>query len=404
MRIAYLVNQYPKVSHVFIRREILALEEEGHTILRCSVRRSQDPGHDPVDQAEGRRTIVLIDAGWWKTVMTILVTLFHTRSRFLHALHMAMRLGKKGERGRIWHLVYLIEACLLFRLLQKQKAEHLHAHFGTNSATVALLCRILGGPPYSFTVHGPEEFDKATLWGLTPKIEHAHFVVAVSSFCRSQLYRYCPESQWKKIHIVHCGVDTAFLGSEPKPLPSTCRLVSIGRLCEQKGQMLLVAALGRLHREGVNLEMVLVGDGEMRGEVEAAIRREGLQDHVRITGWANSSEIRAHLEEAWAMVLPSFAEGLPVVIMEALACARPVVSTYIAGIPELVVPGKNGWLVPAGSIEALVDALRDVTRTPLPTLTEMGKEGRRAVLANYHSVTLARELAALFLAAIQMGG
>jgi glycosyltransferase involved in cell wall biosynthesis len=404
MRIAYLVNQYPKVSHVFIRREILALEEEGHTILRCSVRRSQDPGHDSVDQAEGRRTIVLIDAGWWKTVMTILVTLFHTRSRFLHALRMAMRLGKKGERGRIWHLVYLIEACLLFRLLQKQKAEHLHAHFGTNSATVALLCRILGGPPYSFTVHGPEEFDKATLWGLTLKIEHACFVVAISSFCRSQLYRYCPESQWKKIYIVHCGVDTAFLGSEPKPLPSVCRLVSIGRLCEQKGQMLLVAALGRLHREGVNLEMVLVGDGEMRGEVEAAIRREGIQDHVRITGWANSSEIRAHLEEAWAMVLPSFAEGLPVVIMEALACARPVVSTYIAGIPELVVPGKNGWLVPAGSVEALVDALREVTRTPVTTLTEMGKEGRRAVLANYHSVTLGRELAALFLAGIQMGG
>jgi glycosyltransferase involved in cell wall biosynthesis len=175
-------------------------------------------------------------------------------------------------------------------------------------------------------------------------------------------------------------------------------------LCEQKGQMLLVAALGRLHREGLKVDMVLVGDGEMRGEVESAIRREGIQDHVRITGWANSSEIRAHLEEAWAMVLPSFAEGLPVVIMEALACGRPVLSTYIAGIPELVVPGKNGWLVPAGSVEALVDALREVTRTPVATLTEMGKEGRRAVLANHHSVTIARELAALFLAAIHMGG
>lgn len=396
MRIAYLVNQYPKVSHVFIRREILALEDEGHFILRCSIRHSQDPGHDPIDQAEGQRTKVLLDNGWLKAMAAVLWAVLHTKVHFLRAFFMGIRLAKKGERGRIWHLLYLAEACLLLRLLKRQKIEHLHAHFGTNSATVAMLCRILGGPPFSFTVHGPEEFDKATLWGLSPKIDYAQFVVAISSFGRSQLYRYCPKSQWEKIHVVHCGVDVAFMGSEPKPLPSSCRLVSIGRLCEQKGQLLLIEALGRLHRDGLKLDTVLVGDGEMREEVEKAIQREGIGDHVHITGWATSSEIRAHLEASWAMVLPSFAEGLPVVIMEALACARPVVSTYIAGIPELVVHGKNGWLVPAGSVEALADVLREVTCTSIPHLTEMGQAGRREVLANYHSATTARELSALF--------
>jgi glycosyltransferase involved in cell wall biosynthesis len=258
-----------------------------------------------------------------------------------------------------------------------------------------MLCHALGGPTYSFTAHGPEEFDQASRLGLRQKIAGAAFVVAISSFGRSQLYRHTDFRQWPKIKIVRCGVDETFL-APPAPLPTARRLLSIGRLCEQKGQLLLIEAVARLRQAGVVAEVGLVGDGELRPVIEDAIRRGGLADSVRILGWASSAAIVKALDESHALVLPSFAEGLPVVIMEALARARPVLSTYVAGIPELVVPGRNGWLVPAGSAEALAASLRQVLEMPVEQLTEMGLRGREDVRRQHDMASIARELVAHF--------
>jgi glycosyltransferase involved in cell wall biosynthesis len=251
---------------------------------------------------------------------------------------------------------------------------------------------MLGGPPYSFTVHGPEEFDKPWTLSLTEKIEDAAFVVAISSFGRSQLYRLCSLEHWPKIKIVRCGVDQGFIDANPPPIADSARLVCVGRLCEQKGQLLLVQAAARLRDEGVALELILVGDGDMRPDVEALIRERQLEDVVKITGWAAGSEVRNYLSSSRALVLPSFAEGLPVVIMEALALGRPVLTTYIAGIPELVEPNRCGWLVPAGSVDALVDAMKEVLTTPVSRLTELGEEGRRRVLASHDARTATEPL------------
>jgi glycosyltransferase involved in cell wall biosynthesis len=259
-----------------------------------------------------------------------------------------------------------------------------------------MLCHALGGPPYSFTVHGPEEFDKATAIALEEKIKRAAFVVAISSFGKSQLYRWCDRNQWSKIHEIHCGVDDLFLKQPHIPVPDQPRLVCIGRLCEQKGHLLLVEAAGRLGAEGLTFRLVLVGDGPLRTQIQAMIAQLGLQDHIEITGWASNSEVQQHILASRAMVLPSFAEGLPVVVMEALALSRPVISTYVAGIPELVEPDTCGWLVPPGSVEALTAAMRAALQLPVEKLEQMGRAGAERVAQRHDAALEASKLAVLF--------
>jgi colanic acid/amylovoran biosynthesis glycosyltransferase len=394
-RVAYLVNQYPAISHTFIRREIEALERTGVDVTRFSVRRSAQRLLSPADQVEAERTTVLLDGGAFGLARALLRSFFGSPLRFLRSLAVAVQSGRRSARGPLVHLVYLAEACLLLDHLRRRRLHHVHAHFGTNSATVAMLCHTLGGTTFSFTAHGPEEFDKADLWHLCDKIARASFVVAISSYGRSQLYRHCPREQWDKIQIVHCGVDDSFLDAVRTPIPEAPRLVSVARLSEQKGLFVLLEALGELHRRGRAFELNLVGDGELRGEVERTIARLELGGKVRLVGWADEAKVRSLILDARAMVLPSFAEGLPVVIMEALALGRPVVTTYVGGIPELVVQNRCGWLVPAGSPGDLVDALEEVLAATPAALEAMGETGRERVRARHEMGRIGEQIGAL---------
>ena len=196
--------------------------------------------------------------------------------------------------------------------------------------------------------------------------------------------------------MVHCGLEQAFYEVPTVPIPASQRVVCVGRLSEEKGQLLLLDAVSHLVRKGINIELVLAGDGEMRNELESMIVQHKLQAHVRITGWISSKQVREEILAARALVLPSFAEGLPVVIMEAMALRRPVLTTYVAGIPELVRPGKEGWLFPAGDVEALVNVLEEFLATPVEVLEKMGESGHQRVLER-HSVDIeAGKLAQLF--------
>jgi glycosyltransferase involved in cell wall biosynthesis/GT2 family glycosyltransferase len=394
--VAYLINQYPHASHSFIRREITALEKSGVPVARFSIRASGVQLVDHADQEEAKRTTVLLASGLAALAGVLIGTLVSRPICSFAALRLAIRVGRRSERGVLRHLVYFAEACLLLKYLGRCQARHLHAHFGTNSATVAMLTRALGGPPYSFTVHGPEEFDHPEELSLREKIERATFVVAVSEFGKSQLFRWCDARQWSKIHVVRCGVDAAFLAAGPQPIPDVARLVCVGRLAEQKGQILLLEAIARLVAEGEEFQTILAGDGPMRSVIEQRIGALGLESHIHISGWLSNESVRKHLLDARAMVLPSFAEGLPVVLMEALALGRPTVTTYIAGIPELVEPGRSGWLVPAGSVSELAAALRQVLHTPVERLEAMGKLGAERVAARHDAGTEAAKLAALF--------
>jgi colanic acid/amylovoran biosynthesis glycosyltransferase len=397
MRIAYLINQYPAISHTFVRREIEALESLGATVERFSLRQMVSADlPDQLDQEENERTCALLGGGLPALFSPVLRMAGTHPEAFARAEIMATKNGLRSDRGVLRHFGYLAEACRLVQELKTRGVHHVHAHFGTNSAEVAMLAHELAGITYSFTVHGPEEFDKPDLLSLREKIEHAEFVVAVSSFGQSQLYRYCDSKNWSKVHVVRCGLDRSYMEHAPTPVPDVPRLVTVGRLCEQKGQLLLVQAAAKLKRAGLDFELVLVGDGPLRGDLESLIEAEQLQDRVRITGWATGSIVQEEIEQARALVLPSFAEGLPVVLMEALARGRPVISTYVAGIPELVRDGECGWLVPAGSVDATAEAMRRVLETSAARLTEMGRNGNARVRRMHDAKVNARKLLRLF--------
>lgn len=396
MRVAYLVNQYPKVSHSFIRREILALEAQGAEVLRVALRGWDAELADEADERERGRTRFVLQDGVGALLGACFAMLARRPAAFFRALRLAVRMARGAERPLAYHLAYFAEACRIVPWMEAFGATHLHAHFGTNPAEVAMLTRELGGPPYSFTIHGPEEFDKPAAIGLAEKVRRASFVVAISSFGRSQVQRWVAHDQWRKIHVVHCGLDRAFHDQPASAPPDAPRLVCVGRLCEQKGQLLLVEAAQRLTAGGVAFELVLVGDGEMRPEVERLIAELGLSDRVRITGWISGDAVRAEILAARALVLPSFAEGLPVVLMEAMALRRPVLTTCIAGIPELVRPGENGWLVPAGALAELTDAMREVLALAPSELARLGDAARRRVLERHSVDVEAAKLVGLF--------
>lgn len=395
-RVAYLINQYPKVSHSFIRTEIEELERQGAAVLRLALRGWNAELVDSADIAERERTRYVL-AGGAAALLWALIRIASTQPRrFAAALATAVRLGRSADRPLLLHLIYLAEACVALPWIEAFGATHVHTHFGSNAPEVALLARMLGGPPYSFTVHGPEEFDKPLQLKLREKVQGAAFVVAITSFCRSQLFRWTDPADWDRIRIVHCGLDDAFLAAPASPPPAAPRLVCVGRICEQKGQLLLVKACAVLKERGVAVELVLAGDGEMRGAVEAAIARHGLSDQVSITGWLSGEEVRAVLGEARGLVLPSFGEGLPVVIMEAMALGRPPITTYIAGIPELVRDGVEGLLVPAGDVEALADAMERFLAMEPAALDAMAERARARVRERHAIGPQAAKLLALF--------
>ena len=380
MRLAYLCNLYPAVSHSFVRREIEAVERAGHAVHRFSIRPPRGDLKDPADAREAKRTEVVLRQGIAALLAAAFVLLLSRPGRTLTAASAARRLSSAGFKTKVRHLAYWLEAAWLVRRFDALRVEHVHAHFGTNPAAVAAIVHAWGGPSFSFTVHGPDEFDAPMALSLPAKIERASFVAAISSYGRSQLMRWSSRDQWPKIGVVRCGLDRDFLTAAVAPVPAdSTEFVCVARLSAQKGLPLLIAACERLRRMGEPFSLTIIGDGEMRSEIEADIARRNLGGNVVLAGVQTAAEIREYLHRCRAFVLPSFAEGLPVVIMEALALGRPVISTAIAGIPELV-DDSCGWLIPAGSEDDLAGAMKAALHAPGDELSAKGAVGRERVL------------------------
>ena len=394
MKIAYILNTYPQPSHSFIRRELHSLERQGFQIDRVAMRGAGVPLVDAGDRAEAARTHYVLRAGALALLSDLAAQTFRRPARVFAALKLAWHCGARSDAGRLRHLVYLAEAAHVARRCAATGALHTHAHFGTNAATVAMLSHAMGGPRYSFTVHGPEEFDAPRALSLAEKIERSAFAVAISSFGRSQLCRLVPHDIWDRIKIVHCGIEPARFAA-PAPLPQgSLHLVAIGRFVEQKGQMVLIPALKAALVNVPDLHLTLIGDGPLRSTLEAGIKAGGLTDHVTFTGWLDEAGVRDQLGQSHGLIMPSFAEGLPMAVMEAMAAERPVIATYIAGTPELVQDGVTGWLMPAGDAGALADAIVQMAGTPSARLAEMGAAGRGRVLARHDADREAAKLAA----------
>jgi colanic acid/amylovoran biosynthesis glycosyltransferase len=393
--LAYLTNRYPAVSHTFIRREIAALEALGATVERISLQRCEEGLPDPADREEALKTEVVLDRGSVGLLLAGLGRMLRSPLRAMRAVLLAIRLGSNSERGIVVHLAYLLEGLALLAWCRARAIDHVHAHFGTNPAMVALLCRELGGPSYSFTVHGFEPFAKAEWIRLPEKIERAEFVAGVCDFGVAQLRRHCGPEDREKVHCIRCGLDAARLPAIT-PVPDAQRLVFVGRLCAEKDPGSLLRALASLASKFDDLTVTFVGDGPLRAELRAEAEDLGVSTRVEWRGSCSHEEVLAAIRAARALVLPSVAEGLPVVLMEAFAVGRPVVSTFVGGIPELVQPGASGWLVPAGSAQALEQALREVLEESTGRLGEMAAAGRAQVVARHDVATEAVKLMSLF--------
>lgn len=394
--VAYFINQYPKVSHSFIRREILALERQGFTVQRIALRGWDDVLVDPVDIAERQRTKYILKGGLLPLVGAAGRVALRRPQAFFRALGAAVRMSFRSTRSLPYHLVYLAHACRTLELIEDEPVSHIHAHFGTNSTDVAMLLNLLGGPSYSFTAHGADETDNARYLHLERKVHHSKFVVAVCSYMRAQIVRHIAPEDWDKVQVVHCGLDReSFADDSIADATSDPIFLCIGRLSSEKGHSILLDAFSKVAARHPDAKLVLAGDGPLRDVIEKRIIELGLMARVRITGWISSSTVRDEILGARVLVQPSLQEGLPVVLMEAMALRRPVISTYVAGIPELVIPGEVGWLVPAANTEALIKAMEDSLALSPDALHRMGRAAQKRARERHSIDAEAAKLAAL---------
>ena len=382
MKVGYLLNTYPMVTTTFIRREMQALEAHQVEVVRYAIRPWSGNLVDEQDRGERARTRYLFTGRIRTLIRDFLIECLTNPRGVARALRTWAELVRNAGGQVVRHAAYFLEAVSLKRWTTQDRVGHLHTHFSTNAAAVAMLAQRLGGPTYSLTAHGPDEFDNWDAGSVAEKVAGAQFVVAISHYCRVQLARAAGMSEWEKIHVVRCGVNIDEYEAMGTPLEDNFTFVCVGRLCPQKAQTLIVEAVSHVSRTHPQVRVVLIGDGETRDEIASQTARLGLRDHVTVLGWQSNAEIHRMMREARALLLPSFAEGLPIVIMEAYTLERPVITTYIAGIPELV--DRNcGWIVPAGSVAHLVQAMTEALDAPAAELAEMGKEGRRRVLDSH---------------------
>jgi glycosyltransferase involved in cell wall biosynthesis len=383
MRIAYLTGQYPRATDTFIQREVAALRDAGVHVQTFSIRKPpEDENIGPEQRAERERTTYILPPSFINLIAVGIKLKLGSPLRYLRSLKLAWSVRQPGLKGLLYSLFYLIEAGILADTMRRQKLTHLHNHFGDSSCTVAMLAAELGGFTFSFSLHGPGIFFEPYTWRLDEKLKRALFVSNISHFCRSQAMIFCPPQKWDRLHIIHCGVDTSLFKPATHTTQGT-RLLTVGRMASVKGIPILLDAIKSLLPKHPNLTLTVVGDGPERKDFEQHANNLGIQSNVHFLGYQSQSQVRDHLNNTDVFVLPSFAEGVPVVLMEAMAAGVPVVTTRIAGIAELVDDGQSGTLVPPGNTDALVDAIDDLLNKP-DKRTAFGQEGHQKVADEFN--------------------
>jgi len=361
-RLVYLLSRYPAVSHTFFLNEIRELRKLGFSIDVASINPpDRDRTRMPEEEArEAERTLYIKSTGMLKALWIACGTLLLHPGVFLRGLRAALGLDRTNLRATVFALFYFGEAMVLGNWMRQNKQKHLHIHFCGPVATVGMIACLAWRFTYSLTVHGPDEFFDTEKFYLREKIENARFVFCISEFCRSQLMRIASPEHWKKMQVVRLGVDPSVFNAahRKKTHNEMLEIICVGRLVPAKGQLILLQAAARLESQGSPVRVRLVGDGPDRAHLEAFTVEKHLC--VIFEGAKNHEEVRHLLESADIFALASFAEGVPVALMEAMAMEIPCVSTIIAGIPELIRDGLDGLLVPASSSEALADALKSL--------------------------------------------
>ena len=399
-RVAYLVSRYPAVSHAFVQREVVALRGAGVEVHTFSLRRAGDgDALAPLDRAERDATYAIQPVRWGRVLADHLRALVTRPAAYLRTLTYSLRLGS-GARGRVWQLFYFAEAIALWGEMRRRRLDHVHVHFANAAADVAMLAARFGGPRWrwSLTLHGPAEFFEVRGNRLAAKLHSAAFVACASDWARSQAMSIVGPADWPRLEVVRGGIDTSEWHAQPSRDESVIEILNVGRLAPVKGQALLVDAIAQLRANGIGVHCRIVGDGPERAALERRIAELDLRDVVELTGPVGQDRIRELYAEANVFCLPSFREGLPFVLIEALATGLPAVATRIMGIPELIADGESGLLVTPARVDELAAALARLGRDP-ELRRRLGAAGRAVVERDYELSRQAREMAELLGAA-----
>lgn len=395
--IAYLTGDYPKVSHTFILREVESLSAQGLTVVTCSIRKPSATEFKGEEEMRARaETFYVIAAA--KNPFAVIAAhsrfLMRSPGKWFSTLALALRTSSPGLKALLWQIFYFVEAGVLAQHLRAHGVSHLHNHFGNSSCTVAMLSSSLSGIPFSFTEHGPAIFFEAERWALGEKTARARYVVAISHFCRSQLMLFSDPRDWHKITIVHCGVQIEAYGRRDRASFEK-RVIFVGRLDPVKGASLLIEAMAMVVREHPDARLTLVGDGPARVLAEARVADLGLAQVVTFAGFQSQGAVAALLDQSDLLVLPSFAEGVPVVLMEAMASRIPVIASRVAGVQELVEDGVVGYAVPPGDVATLAERIARLIGNPA-LAARMGQTGRSVVERDFNIATEGAWLAEIF--------
>ena len=396
-RLGYLVSRYPAVSHTFILREVLLLRQQGLDIHCASVNPPDrsEAEMNTEERAEYAQTYYLKKDGVLGALKAHLAGIMH-RSRYLSGLRYAFSFGGWDIRQMLFGLFYWTEALMLIRWMERHQLSHLHVHFATAAANIALFVKQMATVGLSLTIHGPDEFYDVPGQHLEQKIAAADFLVCIGSFARSQLMKISPAALWQKFDVCPLGVDANEYTA--KPAASADRpftMLSVGRLTPAKGQHILIEACALLREWDRSFRLVVVGAGPDEASLKAMAHRLGLDKIVTFTGALNQAAVRDWYAQSDVFVLPSFAEGIPVVLMEAMACQVPCVTTRITGIPELIRDGVDGLLVQPSDVQALADALATLMDDPI-LRSELGEAGRMRVQECYDLKKNVHRLGQLF--------
>ncbi len=400
-RVAYIAGLHPALSQTFVLDEIDALRKLGVHVETISIR--QAAGADALSKRSrvaADTTYAILPPRWGDVVGAHLRAFARRPFHYVATLVHALRLAPPGVRGLVWQFFYFVEAIVAWRRCSLGGLRHLHAHMANVAADVTLLAAYFGDGDrgvrwtWSFTMHGPLELWDVERHRLPQKVRSAAFVVCISDFTRSQLMAKVPEDQWPKLHVVHCGLDPDVFVRRT-PYAESGVVLSVGRLVPDKGFPVLLQALRRVVDEGVDGQLVLVGSGNEEAHLKTTAERLGIADRVTFTGAVDQDQIRDLYERAAVFCSSSFAEGLPFVLMEAMALEVPVVATRIAGVPELVEDGVTGRLVTPGRADELASVLADVLRDPVGR-DRMRRAGRARVVSDFNAASSARRLVDLF--------
>jgi colanic acid/amylovoran biosynthesis glycosyltransferase len=393
--VAYLLVHYPGPSYTFFQREIIALESQGIDVFPIAVNRiRKDQLFSDRDISDAKRTFAIKATSPMQALVAAIKFTLQSPKAVVHALKIIAKLGLTNLKGTLWHLFQLVEAMLVVTECEKRNVKHIHAHFGDVPATVAWFAAELGkhrGPKslqsWSMTIHGWTEFTREEATLLREKVTRATFVVAISDFTNAQLMRIAgPDYDPSRCSVVRCGLDLNDYPFSPRKDVSKTPVVLItARLADEKGHALLLEALALANSTDHPMELVCIGDGPSKEFLVSETNRLGLSHQVHWLGAQSAVRVREELERCDVFCLPSFAEGLPVSLMEAMAVGRPVVATAISGVPELVQDKETGILLPAGRADLLAEALIAITTDD--TLRESVVKKGRARVAEMHDLS-----------------